>query len=328
MRLGSGLTVLLLAASSALAAEAVDGVNGKLDYSGGSLNSAEGHVVSGSLSVPLTSQFGFQADALYSRITDLDFYGGAGHLFWRDPNVGLAGLAGGYLYRRGVYTFQAGAEGEYYLNRFTFGVFGGAGSIQYADPVPFIDTNPTRFIGRVSVGYYPIDDLLVSASFTTAFKDNLVRGGLEYQTPIRGLALTAEAAYGDYGYDHLLFGVRYYFGANKSLRERQRQDDPPGLMQQLLYGLGVYGAEYNRAGRRYLAEHPGASGSSGSYGVATGVATLPPGDRSVWATAPPGTRERLQDILQGLQTELPSQPQAPLPTRPPPPDQRILPPQR
>jgi hypothetical protein len=248
-------------------ASAVSEFNGKLDYAGGWMNSAEGHTVSGSVSFPLAQQFGFQADALYSRITDLDFYGGAGHLFWREPDTGLVGLAGGYLYRRGVDTFQVGAEGEYYLNRFTLGAFAGVGSIKYAQPVPFIDTNPTRFVGRVSIGYYPMDDLLVSASYTTAFKDNLVKGNLEYQTPIKGLALTAEAAYGDHGYDHLLFGVRYYFGGKKALRDCHRQDDPPCLMQQILHGLGLYGAEYNRAGRRYAAEHPAFNGGSfDSYG--------------------------------------------------------------
>lgn len=248
-------------------APAVSELNGKLDYAGGWMDSAEGHNVSGSISFPLTHQFGFQADALYSRITDLDFYGGAGHLFWRDPDIGLVGLTGGYLYRSGVDTFQIGAEGEYYLDRFTFGCFAGAGSIKYANTAPFIDTSPTRFVGQVSAGFYPIDDLLVSASYTTAFRDNLVKGDLEYQTPISGLTLTAEAAYGDNGYDHLLFGIRYYFGGKKTLRDRHRQDDPHGLMQQILHGLGLYGAEYNRAGRRYAAEHPAFNGGSfDSYG--------------------------------------------------------------
>ena len=257
-------------------APAVSEFNGKLDYAGGLMNSFEGHNFDGSITLPVTHQFGFQADALYSRISDVSFYGGAGHFFWRDPSIGLFGLAGGYLYRDGVDTFQAGAEGEYYLNRFTFGVFAGVGQIKYDNAVPFIDTNPTKFIGRVSAGYYPIDDLLVSASYTTAFEDNLVKGNLEYQTPINGLALTAEAALGNNGYDHLLFGVRYYFGGKKSLRERQRQDDPPSLMQQILYGLGVYGAEYNRKGNAYFLANPG-SGSwsdSGDYGS---IVTMAPG---------------------------------------------------
>ena len=265
--------ILFLASSGMLLAQtapAVSELNGKLDYAGGLMNSYEGHNFDGSIALPVTHQFGFQADALYSRISDQDFYGAAGHFFWRDPAIGLVGLTGGYLYRDGVDTFQVGAEGEYYLDCFTFGAFAGVGQINYANPAPFIDTNPTRFVGSVSAGCYPVSNLLVSASYTTAFRENMVKGNLEYQTPIRGLAFTAEAALGDNGYDHLLFGVRYYFGANKSLRERQRQDDPPGLMHQILYGLGLYGAEFNRKESAYVLAHQG-SGNSGDSGGSYGV---------------------------------------------------------
>ncbi|HPY29426.1 MAG TPA: hypothetical protein PLT00_04760 [Verrucomicrobiota bacterium] len=250
----------------ALRPPVVEEINGKVGYSGGGMNSAEGHNFDGSITFPLARQFGFQADALYSHIGSLDFYGGAGHLFWRNPDLGLIGVTGGYLVRSGVDTFQAGAEGEYYLNRFTFGFFAGVGAISCDRAAPFIDTTPTRFIGRVSADWYALEELRLGVSCTTAFRNNLVKGEAEYQTPIRGLAVTAEVAVGDHHYDHWLLGVRYYFGGNKSLRDRQRRDDPRGLMPQILHGLGVYGAEYNRKGRAYIAAHPGAgSWSGGSY---------------------------------------------------------------
>ena len=260
--------------SNLLGAPAVSEINGQVDYAGGNMNSAEGHNFSGSLSLPIAHQFGFQGDALYSHISDLNFYGGAGHLFWRNPNTGLLGLTGGYLYRDGadsVDTFQAGVEGELYWRQFTFGFFGGIGSINYQYSAPFIDTNPTRFIGRVSADYYPVENLRVGASFTSAFKDNLLKGEIEWQTPINGLALTGEAAIGNNGYDHWLLGVRYYFGGNKSLRDRQRQDDPRGLMPQILHSLGVYGAEFSRKEIGYIAAHPSSSGNSGNgdYGSIT-----------------------------------------------------------
>ena len=248
-------------------APAVSELNGKFDYAGGEMNSAEGNNFDGSLSFPVTHSFGFQADALYSRISDLNFYGGAGHFFWRNPDIGLFGVTGGYLCRDGVDTFQLGAEGEYYFHRLTFGAFAGVGQINYASPAPFIDTNPTRFVGRVSAGYYPLDNLLVSGSYTTAFNDNLFKGDIEYQTPINGLALTAEAACGNNGYDHVLFGIRYYFGSKKSLIERHRQDDPPGLMPQILHSLGLYGSEFNRKGNAYLLAHPGSGSSGDGYGL-------------------------------------------------------------
>jgi len=258
---------LVAATGSAMAqtAPAVSEINGKADYAGGTMDGYEGHNFSGSITLPVCQAIGFQADGLYSHIGDADFYGGAGHLFWRNPDLGLVGLTGGYLYREGVDTFQVGAEGQYYIGPVTLGVFAGVGQINYAHSASFIDTNPTRFIGRVSADYYPINDLRIGVSYTTAFADNLGRAELEYQTPIRGLALTAEASLGNHGYDDLLFGVRYYFGAKKSLRDRQRQDDPPGFMQQVLQGLGLYGAEYNRKLNAYVKSLGGQGGSYGSY---------------------------------------------------------------
>lgn len=294
--LAAAVSSMTIVPASAQTDPAVSEINGKADYSGGLMAGNEGNNFGGSITLPVAHSFGFQVDGLYSHIGDSDFYGGAGHFFWRDPSIGLVGLTGGYVYRTGVDEFQAGVEGEYYLGRITLGCFGGLGQINYATPVPFIDTNPTRFIGRVSADYYPIDNLRAGVSYTTAFEDSLVRGELEYQTPIRGLALTAEAALGDHGYDHLLFGVRYYFGANKSLRDRQRQDDPPGLMPQILHSLGLYGSEYNQKGSAYAAAHPGSGGSSGTYGTygsyeSTVTAGFNPGlgnfGNSPFATVPP-----------------------------------------
>src|SRR6185369_14837036 len=91
-------------ANPSLQEPAVSEINGKIGYSGGSMNSAEGHNFDGSITFPISQPFGIQGDALYSRVSDQDFYGGAGHFFWRNPEVGLLGLAGGYLSRSGVDT--------------------------------------------------------------------------------------------------------------------------------------------------------------------------------------------------------------------------------
>ena len=268
------------AVSASLRQPAVSGVNGKMDYSGGEMNSSAGHNISGSISLPVSHQFGFQADALYSRISEVNFYGGAGHLFWRDPDYGLLGLTGGYLYRDSmdsVATFQSGVEGELYWHRFTLGFFGGVGNINYQYSTPFIETRLNRFVGRVSADYYPLDNLRVGAAFSTAFREELGKVDIEYQTPINGIALTGEAASGNYGYHHWLLGVRYYFGSKKSLRARQRQDDPPGLMPQILQSLGVYGAEFNSKGKAYIAANPGTGTYHEQYGtsIQTIIVSLP-----------------------------------------------------
>lgn len=294
----------LLTLDSDESTRAVSEINGKLSYAGGLMDGFSGQNFDGSVTVPVMQQFGFQADGLYSRISNLSFDGGAGHFFWRDPQVGLLGITGGYLYRSGVDSYQVGIEGEYYWRRFTFSAFGGVGSIKYAQPVPFISTDPTRAIGKISAGYYPIDNLLASASYTTEFHNNLVEGNLEFQTPIRGLALTGEAAIGNHHYDQMLFGIRYYFGRNKHLIDRHRQDDPPSMVQQLLYGLGLYGADYQDKENQYIAAHPGPGGSSGDdnygeYGSVTITASPPiniislfpgePGGIGVSAPPPPNS---------------------------------------
>ena len=53
---------------------------------------------------------------------------------------------------------------------------------------------------------------------------------IEYQTRVEGLSLFANASKGDNDYDHVIGGIRYYFGKQKSLIERHRKDDPPSLL--------------------------------------------------------------------------------------------------
>lgn len=48
----------------------------------------------------------------------------------------------------------------------------------------------------------------------------------EYLTSLNGLSLFATGAVGSDGYDYVLGGVRYYFGSEKSLMLRHRNDDP------------------------------------------------------------------------------------------------------
>ena len=90
--------------------KALSEINGEAGYAGGTMDGSEGNNFNATITLPVSHSFGFQADTLYSRIGAGDFYGGAGHFFWRDPDIGLIGLAGGYLYRSGVDTFQLGPE--------------------------------------------------------------------------------------------------------------------------------------------------------------------------------------------------------------------------
>ena len=90
-------------------APAVSEINGEAGYAGGTMDGSEGNNFNATITLPVSHSLGFQADGLYSRIGAGDFYGGGGHFFWRDPDLGLFGLTGGYLYRSGVDTFQVAA---------------------------------------------------------------------------------------------------------------------------------------------------------------------------------------------------------------------------
>ena len=54
-------------------------------------------------------------------------------------------------------------------------------------------------------------------------------GRVEYQPALDalpGLSFFADVADGEKSYDHAVAGIRFYFGTNKSLIKRHREDDP------------------------------------------------------------------------------------------------------
>ncbi len=157
--------VVLACGGVVVAGEAVSGLNGKVAYSGGSMEGDTGQNGLGSVGFPITDRFGFQADGLYTDVSDRDFYGAGAHLFWRDWDKGLLGIAGGTVHEDDLDSGLIGLEGEYYLNRFT--VAGGAGvaNIDYETPVPFIETSATDFCGSLGLRYYPLDDLMLSGTY-------------------------------------------------------------------------------------------------------------------------------------------------------------------
>jgi hypothetical protein len=249
------VAILLVCAGTAGAGDAVSDINGRIGYLGGSMAEDPGHNAFGSFSVPVAQNFGFQADGLYTHVSDRDFYGGGGHLFWRDWDTGLLGVTGGTVQSHFVDSSLGGVEGEYYWGRLTFTAGLGAAHIGYNASVPFIATSVTDFYATAGLRYYLLDDLMFGATYLHLFDNELGVGQIEYQTPLPGLSLLAEAAVGSHGYDHVLLGAQLYLGTNKSLIRRHREDDPPSIVRQILDGIGVYGAEYNQRGREYAASH-------------------------------------------------------------------------
>ncbi len=132
--------------------------------------------------------------------------------------------------------------------------------------MPFIDTDVTDFYAGLELRYYPLEDLMVSGVYNHVFDNELLVAQLEYLTPVRGLILFAEVAQGQHDYDHAFLGVRLYLGDKKSLKRRHREDDPPSVARRTFYGIGTYGAEYNRNERAYSEEQE-IEYTGGSYGV-------------------------------------------------------------
>ena len=106
---------------------AVDGINAKIDGYGGGANHSDGfYGTTGSLSVPLAQQWGAQIDGRVQNADGIGAYGVAGHLFWRDPSIGLVGAYGSYWHWNGrdirdvghvsTNTSAIAAQGEYFIN--------------------------------------------------------------------------------------------------------------------------------------------------------------------------------------------------------------------
>jgi hypothetical protein len=285
MRSAKFVLVVLMTGSIALAGEAVSEMNGKLGYAGGSMDGDTGNNVFGSFSLPLAPNFGLQVDGLYTNVSDRDFYGAGGHLFWRDWDKGLVGVVGGAVHESDIDSSLAGLEGEYYFERFTVAAGAGVATIDYDHSAPFIDTDVTDFFANVGLRYYPLDDLMLAASYVHVFDNELFLGNVEYQIPIKGVSLFAEFARGENDYDHVLFGLQIYFGPSKTLIRRHREDDPPNVVRQVLDGIGLYGAEFNKRGAEYV-ESVGGDSGGGDYGL---FMTTYYGGSEEWAilTSPP-----------------------------------------
>jgi hypothetical protein len=200
---------------------AVSGLNGKAEAF---IGEADGDASGGgaaSLSVPIGHSIGFQIDGLVAGLDD-KLVGGVGlHAFWRDPEVALLGLIYSHVdFDIGDFD-RAGVEGEYYMSNMTFKAkVGWQGGHNVSD----------SGFGGGSFGYYLMDNLLLQAGVKGGSGNVLGSLLAEWQPGMiamaHGLTAYANIGIGNDSYEHVLFGVRYYFGENKSLKLRHRQDDP------------------------------------------------------------------------------------------------------
>ena len=206
---------LSMEAHAATETKAVSASNGKVELFGGRIDKESSLNLSGSYTVPLSTHFGAQFDGLYGQRDNRGIYGAGGHLFWRNPEYALFGLTGSYLQHRSADLWRIGGEGEIYWNQITLAGELGNQSGDLGDDG----------YGRIDAYYYLAEDALMLSAGAGSFDHRTVwSGGAEYLTDLGGLSLFATGGRGGNGDYFFLGGIRYYFGAEKSLLLRHRED--------------------------------------------------------------------------------------------------------
>ena len=170
-------------ATPALVAPAVSGPNFKLEPYGGWGGRKDGsgediYGVAGAFSVPLSQRCGLQIDGLLGQWGSDLFYGAAGHLFWRDPNVGFAGIYGSFKHLdtpTGWNLGQMAFEGEYYMQQWTArGVIGWEG-VDYT----------SRAFTRLDLDWYATPDVSFSVGYHYTNGESQLALGAEWLTQHR-----------------------------------------------------------------------------------------------------------------------------------------------
>jgi hypothetical protein len=227
---------------------AVDGINGSLSALGGGGDSDGIFGLVGKLSIPVGHAFGTQFDGGVFSNDGNTYFSVANHTFWRDPDVGLAGVYGSFSHydaAGGLNGGRVGAEGEAYLGRFTIrGVAGvefsnGDSSTSGSTLTSYDDG--TRFFDMVDFAYYPTDNISVYAGHRYTGGNHALALGTEvlFQNG-SGTAFSAfaEGRIGESDHQSAWVGVRAYFGqSDKSLIRRHREDDPNTWEPDTLFGI-------------------------------------------------------------------------------------------
>ena len=232
---------------------AVDGVNGKLEGFGGwsdwrgygrLANVTAGGL--GSLAAPLGDRFGVQIDGIAASHRGFFVGGGAGHLFMRDPGVGLLGAYGGFTHnnRLSDSRYRVGAEGAVYYGPFTVsGVAGYEDGQSHFTPLGFgpnffaYQWSPSRgrFFDMVDISVYPTYNIKLTVGHR--YVGSLHAAALAGEALVWNLGNSAvtgfvEGRVGENDYKAIWGGVRFYFGQNdKTLISRHREDDPPNWLK-------------------------------------------------------------------------------------------------
>lgn len=257
-------TTALVSAMHAYAEEpAVSGVNSKFSVEGGAVrtnnNGSSGMgLAQGSFTIPLGQSFGLQIDGAAATAYDSFMGGGAAQLFWRNPQQGLVGAFGSIGGGNGYTVSWFGGVAEYYAHSLTLGAHAG-----YQTAYNTAASNGGIAMGRLT--YYPIPDLALTAGGGVITNRGFGEISVEYLPELNGrrsISLFANAGVGSNSSYAVTAGLRMYFGSDKTLIRRHREDDPPSI-----FSLGGSGGNGGRGG---LLVGCGGNGGSGGAGGSAG----------------------------------------------------------
>lgn len=205
---------------------AVSEANGNIRVGGFSAdvpnNSDSMFEVRGSYTMPLSFSTGFQLDGAIASVEggDETWVAVGGHYFWRDPASFLLGVYGDVNFYDNVTYGTLALEGEAYIGQFT---------LTSATGIEFGDSDvDSSFYTNSFVNYYITDDLVVGAGYRHDTAGSYGQAKVEYQImpEFSGMSLYAEGKWNNNDYDAIFAGVKFYFGPEKTLIRRHREDDP------------------------------------------------------------------------------------------------------
>lgn len=201
---------------------AVSELNGKIDVRWNHMFGVDSVAAVGSVSIPLSFSWGAQFDGMAGSV-DGDFAGAGGaHIFWRDPDLALLGVYGEYGHASadgGGDQSRLALETEFYHDRL---MLSGLAGYQFGDL-------GEGFFSKTSLSFFPDDNLrlYVQHKYLPDDVDHIGSVGGEWLVPVHdnNISLFGEASVNDDDVGGQI-GVRIYFGPQKPLIDRMREDDP------------------------------------------------------------------------------------------------------
>lgn len=213
---------------SATSMQAVKASGFRLNLGAGYNSSSVLGTVGGSYVTPLSSSLGLQIDAIGGAARSNGLLGGAGHIFWREPQSGSLGAYGSYLYGSGrpnsmssdMHDAKAGVEGSYLVGNFGLQSVVGAEWNNFGSR---IRENNTYFFDDTRFNWYATDHLKLDIGQRYTNNRGQIVGGADYYTAFNTMPVSffVDSAYG--GKDKvsaaanglkIMAGVNFYFGGN------------------------------------------------------------------------------------------------------------------